>query len=308
MMNSRQIDADASVVQKLNQIFYDVEAEQYDDRHPEVIEGDAEWWSSRGRRLIGLLKADLTPSRGLMILDVGCGTGFVANLLSESLGDEDSIVGVDHSEGMLRRARSKLAAAGGRCRFARGDAADLPFRDQSFDMLTLNSFLHHVYDYRAVLRGIDRLLKPGGYLMLAHEPNRNFFRSPLVRWAGSAWKLFGFGMKVPDELCARVNSRLREARLGMSEIDGDEILRLVEYHSPVEQGPIKIDKDKGFALNDLLAQELRGYRVIESTEYSTFYRRPQLEANRWLSRLAQGAAGLLNGRGNLFSAVLRKAL
>jgi hypothetical protein len=82
----------------------------------------------------------------------------------------------------------------------------------------------------------------------------------------------------------------------------------VEYHSPVEQGPIKIDKNKGFSLGDLLMHELRGYTLVEATEYSTFYRRPQLETNGWLSRLAQGAAGLLNGRGNLFSAVLRKAV
>src|SRR5262245_44158334 len=188
-----RLDADAATVRKLNQVFYDVEADQYDDRHPEVIEGDADWWTSRGQKLVQELKSGLTPPAGLMILDVGCGTGFVANLLSDSLAEGDLIVGLDHSEGMLRRARSKLADAG--CRFARADAGDLPFQDQSFHMLTLNSFLHHVYDYRAVLRGIDRVLKPGGYLLLAHEPNREFFRSPFVRWAGAAWKLLGFGMK-----------------------------------------------------------------------------------------------------------------
>jgi hypothetical protein len=93
----------------------------------------------------------------------------------------------------------------------------------------------------------------------------------------------------------------------VSDIRPDEILRLVEYHSPVEQGPIKIDKNKGFSLRDLLSHELCGYTVIESTEYSTFYHRPQLQTNRWLMGLAQTAAGLLNGKGNLFSAVLHKA-
>jgi len=300
--------ADAVIVKKLNEIFYDVEAEQYDARHPEVIEGDAEWWGLRGKALVQELKSGLTPGCGLMILDVGCGTGFVANALSNSLSEGDLIVGVDHSAGMLRRAQWKLSGGPlGRCRFARADAAELPFRDQSFHMLTLNAFLHHVYDYRTVLHGIDRVLKPGGYLLLAHEPNKEFFQSSFVRWAGSAWKLIGFGMKVPEDLCARINSQLRESRLGVSDVGPDDILRLVEYHSPVEQGPIKIDKDKGFSLPELLAHELRGYTVIESTEYSTFYCRPQLEANRWLMRLAQTAAGLLNGKGNLFSAVLRKA-
>jgi SAM-dependent methyltransferase len=232
----------------------------------------------------------------------------VSDLLSNSLTEGDLIVGLDHSAGMLDRARAKLAGApSGRCGLARADAADLPFRSQSFDMLAVNSFLHHVFDYRAVLRGLDRVLKPGGYLLLAHEPNREFFRSPLVRWAASMWKLIGFGMSVPEELCGRINARLRETRLGLADIGAAEILRLVEYHSPVEQSPIAIDAKKGFSLPELLAGELRGYELIESTEYSTFYRRPQLAANRWFTGMAQGAARLLGGKGNLFSAVLRKA-
>ena len=40
---------DALIVRKLNEIFYDVEAEQYDERHPEVIEGDARVVDLSGR-------------------------------------------------------------------------------------------------------------------------------------------------------------------------------------------------------------------------------------------------------------------
>jgi ubiquinone/menaquinone biosynthesis C-methylase UbiE len=300
--------ADAMLVTKLNQIFYDVEAEQYDERHPEVIEGDAAWWASRGAALVSTLKSSLTAGTGLTILDVGCGTGFVSSVLVKNLATGDVIVGLDRSEGMLTRARSKLAREDGRlCHFARGDATSLQFRDQSFHMLTLNSFLHHVCDYRSVLKEIDRVLKPGGYLVVAHEPNKEFFQSPFIRLAASAWKLAGFGMKVPRDLCAQVNSRLRAAQLVAAEVPADEILRLVEYHSPVEQGAIRIDKTKGFSVRALLEQELRGYRVIEWNQYSTFYHRPLLERSRWLQRAAQLAASLLNGKGNLFSTVLRKA-
>ncbi len=300
--------SDAWIVRTVNQIFYDVEAEYYDERHPEVIEGDAEWWSARGERLVKDLKSRLTAGRGLMILDVGCGTGFVSGLLSNFLAAGDLIVGLDHSEGMLDRARSKLSEEKLRlCRFARGDAADLQFLDQSFDMLTLNSFLHHVYDYRSVLNEIDRVLKPGGYLVLAHEPNREFFQSRFVRLAAAVWKLVGFGMKVPTDICAQINSRLRESQLTARDVRPGDILRLVEYHSPVEQGAIQIDKSKGFCLRDLLEQDLRGYTLIEEDEYSTFYHRPLLERNPWLMCAAKAAGSLLNGKGNLFSAVLRKA-
>jgi len=300
--------SEADLVAKLNQVFYDVEAAQYDVRHPEVIEGDAQWWSRRGEVLIRDLRTRFTTGRGLLILDVGCGTGFVASALGNYLADGDLVVGLDQSEGMLMRARSKLAGKTvSRCRFVRGDAARLPFPDHIFHMLTLNSILHHVYDYRSVLRECDRALKPGGYLLMAHEPNKEFFQSPLRRLAASAYKLAGFGMKLPKDIYEQINSRLSESHLAASAASAEDILRLVEYHSPVEQGAVRIDKNKGFSLPELRATELRGYVLIELNEYSTFYHRPQLERRPWLMRVAQTAARLLNGKGNLFSAVLRKA-
>jgi ubiquinone/menaquinone biosynthesis C-methylase UbiE len=297
-------DPDARVVAKLNQIFYDVEAERYDARHPEVIEGDADWWASRGRGLLEELRIGLTPATGLQILDVGCGTGFVAALLCGDLGDGDLLVGVDQSEGMLMRARAKLA--GTRVQLTRGDAASLQFPDRSFHLLALNSLLHHVYDYRSVLREADRVLKPGGYLILAHEPNKEFFQSRFIRIAASAWKLAGFGMKLPQDICKTINSRLQSSDPTAPELRADDILRLVEYHSPVEQDAIRIDQSKGFAPRHLLQEELRGYSVVELNEYSTFYHRPLLERHRWLLRAAKAAASLLDGKGNLFSAILRK--
>lgn len=306
-MGSRHVDADAVMVRKLNQIFYDVEAEQYDDRHPEVLEGDAEWWRSRGRTVVGELRSGLTPGSGLQILDLGCGTGFVTTALGEYLSGADLIVGLDQSEGMLLRARGKLSGrALGRCRLVRADAADLPFLPHSFDVVAVNSFLHHVYDPRAVLRALDRVLRPGGYVLLAHEPNRAFFQSRLVCWLASLWKAAGFGMKVPAEFCARIDARVREAGLAVAGVTPEEILRLVEYHSPVEQRPFGIDRSKGFSLGSFLAGELHGYALVEAGEYTTFYHRPQLPGRAWRTGAARLVAWALNGKGNLFRAILRK--
>jgi hypothetical protein len=89
-------------------------------------------------------------------------------------------------------------------------------------------------------------------------------------------------------------------------VSPDDVLRIVEYHSPIEQAAIGIDHHKGFRLRDLLADELAGYELVEATEYSTFFHRPLLQRNRWLMRMAKAAASVLRGKGNLFSAVLRK--
>lgn len=297
--------AEAAFVRKLNEIFYDVEAEQYDERHPEVVEGDADWWRARGAELLPELRAEVGGGAGLRILDVGCGTGFIPGVLADLLAPGDLLVGLDQSAGMLARARAKVGGDG-RCRLVRGDAAGLPLRPGSVDLVTVNSFLHHVCDYRAVLREIDRVLRPGGYLVLAHEPDRDFFRSPVVRMAGAAWKLAGLGMRLPAELCDEINARLRAAELAPAAVAPEEILRLVEYHSPVEQGAVRIDPGKGFRPAELFADDLRGYGVLELSRYSTFYHRPLLARHRWLMRVAKGAASVLKGKGNLFSAVLRK--
>ena len=90
--------SDALVVRTLNHLFYDVEAEQYDERHPEVIEGDAGWWSSRGERIVRELKSGSAAGRGVRILDVGCGTGFVSSLLCAQLG---AVVGAELSHATL---------------------------------------------------------------------------------------------------------------------------------------------------------------------------------------------------------------
>lgn len=297
--------ASPQVVRKLNEAFYDAEAAQYDARHPEVVEGDVAWWRER---LAALLAPGRTAGTPLRLLDVGCGTGFISTLAAPHLDAGAVAVGIDQSAGMLACARAKLAATAGgaRCRLLRADAAHLPWRTASFDIVAVNSFLHHVYDPGAVLREIDRVLRPGGALLLAHEPNRAFFRSPLIRWAAAAYKGIGLGMRVPDELRDAVNVRLRAAGVAEAPIDGDAILRLVEFHSPLEQGVLTVDKDKGFTLHDFLEGELRGYAVLEHTEYSTFFHRPVLARHPWLQGAVQGAARLLRGRGNLFSAVLRK--
>ena len=73
----------------------------------------------------------LVRPRGL-ILDLGCGTGFVSSFLSEDCRP----FGVDISEGMLRVYSSRFESA------VLGDAENLPFKDGSFDYVLSNFSLH----------------------------------------------------------------------------------------------------------------------------------------------------------------------
>lgn len=84
-------------------------------------------------------------------LDVGCGFGHLCKYLYER-GCEP-VYGVDFSVEAIKRARKNYAY----CEFIVADAAHLPFRDSSFDSVTLAEVLEHLTDYEAGLREAERV-------------------------------------------------------------------------------------------------------------------------------------------------------
>ena len=118
---------------------------------------------------------------GRRLLDLCTGTGAVALRAAERVDDEGLVVGIDFSEGMIRRAREKARTPGGAGPFfVVGDVAGLPFRDAAFDAVTCS---HAMYELdpgtrEAALAESVRVLRPGGrFVMMEHcEPAR-----PLIR-------------------------------------------------------------------------------------------------------------------------------
>ncbi len=94
------------------------------------------------------------------VLDVGCGTGRYASLLSERLGRV--VVGLDLSAGMLRRARDRVRDEGTEVALVQGDAVQLPFKEGSFDSVSLVLVVHHVKPLEALMEELARVLSPGG--------------------------------------------------------------------------------------------------------------------------------------------------
>jgi demethylmenaquinone methyltransferase / 2-methoxy-6-polyprenyl-1,4-benzoquinol methylase len=103
------------------------------------------------------LTAEAVVRDGNEVLDACCGTGDLA-VADERAGGE--VTGLDFSERMLDRARPKSAAVS----WVRGDVLAMPFRDASFDVVTVGFGIRNVEDLEAVLRELARVLKPGGRL------------------------------------------------------------------------------------------------------------------------------------------------
>ncbi len=126
------------------------------------------------------------PVRGKTLLHLQCGAG--EDTLSWAvLGAR--VTGVDIAEKRIAAARARAAAAGLRADFQRADATRLPLRPASFDLAyTSRGALVWLHDLGPWARGLARVLKPGGTLLICDEhPFLNCLvqrgrRAPSVGW------------------------------------------------------------------------------------------------------------------------------
>ena len=112
---------------------------------------------------VALARAVDAPQRRC-ILDIGCGTGLVAFKAAEMSGPETRIIGIDLSEGMLRRATAAVRTAGltDRVSFQSGDAEALDLTPGMADgYVSLNAYSHFPHPDRAATEAF-RVLAPGG--------------------------------------------------------------------------------------------------------------------------------------------------
>jgi ubiquinone/menaquinone biosynthesis C-methylase UbiE len=114
---------------------------------------------------------------GHRVLDIGCGTGTQAIAAWHRAQPAGSVTGVDISEKMLAAARRKTRRAGLDIDFHRADAAQLPFEDDRFDIVTITTVMHMIPQSRRrlCLREAARVLRRGGRLLLidyAGDPTR----------------------------------------------------------------------------------------------------------------------------------------
>ena len=107
--------------------------------------------------------AALGPSQ--RVLDVACGTGVVARLALQQVGDTGTVAGLDANPGMLAVARS-TTPPGKAIEWHEAKAEAMPLQDSSFDVVLCQMGLQFVSDKHAALREMWRVLVRGGRLLL----------------------------------------------------------------------------------------------------------------------------------------------
>lgn len=94
------------------------------------------------------------------VLDIGCGTGRMLELLSPRAA---SVLGIDLSRRMLALARGRIAERGlANCAVRQADMGRIPSADSAFDLVVLCMVLHYADDPAAVLAEAARVTAPGG--------------------------------------------------------------------------------------------------------------------------------------------------
>ncbi len=152
---------------------FDGVAEKYDLANDVLSLGQARLWRRAVARAVAARPGD-------RVLDLGAGTG-TSSLPFVEAGAK--VVSCDFSTGMLRVGRRRYP----HLVFAAGDATRLPFRDASFDVVTISFALRNVQDHPAALAEMLRVTRPGGRLVVCEfssptfSPFRTVYNEYLMR-------------------------------------------------------------------------------------------------------------------------------
>lgn len=218
-------------------------------------------------------------------LDIGAGKGSMTEFLLKYV---DKITCLDKEAKQLAVLKKRLGDKSQRLSFVKGDAGNLPFKNNSFDLIFSNCVLEHIKDDERVLAEISRCLQPGGWLIMTF-PNKQMeagwfktllFNQPRMRFLAdpTIMKYFSFSnLKKAEEWYS--SYRWQHVRRGYGL--GETEKRLSRYHLKVEDSfyyPSKILSELWEIITFSLLNKLFPYILFLFVPF--FYLLPKNIGNR----------------------------
>lgn len=148
---------------KLSLREFDKAAAKFDDNDPSVY--------NMCRKDYPDVLAEAVSEPFADLLDAGCGTGAMLGIFKKDYPNKN-YTGIDMSEKMIETAKKKHPVG---IQFITGDCESLPFPNDSFDAVTCSMSFHHYPDPQKFFMGLQRVLRPGGRLILRDMASGNGF-------------------------------------------------------------------------------------------------------------------------------------
>lgn len=158
--------ASSDEIREVNVRYHDLAAEHYDSK----------WGIDYGELGRSQVTGKVAKALGGRLghyprgLEIGAGTGYFGLNLALA-GVVDDYVASDISPGMLRALSQTAATLGVEVETACAEAAELPFDDESFDLVFGHAVLHHLPDLDGAFAELRRVLRPGGAIAFCGEPS-----------------------------------------------------------------------------------------------------------------------------------------
>lgn len=112
--------------------------------------------------MISLIKKTINNSQDkIKILDIGCGDGVLTYLIQKEFPNA-AVHGVDFSELAILLAKEKINSKRLTIDFRQGSAYELPYLDNSIDVVISSDVIEHLSDTEKYLSEISRVLRTGG--------------------------------------------------------------------------------------------------------------------------------------------------
>jgi demethylmenaquinone methyltransferase/2-methoxy-6-polyprenyl-1,4-benzoquinol methylase len=165
---------------RVAEVFHSV-ADKYDLMNDVMSLGVHRLW-----KRFTLTEANARP--GQVILDVAGGTGDLAQFFAKKVGASGKVILADINDKMLIHGRERLLNEGivSNVVYVQADVENLPFPDDYFDCITIAFGLRNVTDKAAALVSLQRVLKPGGKLLVLE------FSKPVMPLLATLYEKYSF--------------------------------------------------------------------------------------------------------------------